>query len=69
LKNAGESLEKLRALAPLAKGELTGALFAAVTADGKVRVAEAELMRLVGAALNVPLPPMLTQIDPATLVE
>jgi len=64
---AGEALDKLRSLAPLAKGELVGALFAAVTADGKVRIAEAELMRLVSAALDCPLPPMLTQIDPATL--
>jgi Zn-dependent protease with chaperone function len=69
LQSAGEALGKLRALAPLAKGELVGALFAAVTADGRVRIAEAELMRLVSAALNVPLPPMLTQIDPATLAE
>ncbi len=67
LQSAGEALEKLRNLAPLAKGELMGALFAAVTSDGKVRIAEAELVRLVSAALNVPLPPMLTQIDPATL--
>jgi Zn-dependent protease with chaperone function len=64
---AAEALDKLRSLAPLAKGELVGALFAAVTADGKVRIAEAELMRLVSAALDCPLPPMLTQIDPATL--
>ncbi|HYG55040.1 MAG TPA: M48 family metallopeptidase [Burkholderiales bacterium] len=67
LANAGQALDKLRALAPLAKGELLGALFAAVTADGRIRIAEAELMRLVSAALSVPLPPMLTQIDPVTL--
>jgi Zn-dependent protease with chaperone function len=67
LQSAGEALEKLRTLAPLAKGELMGALFAAVTSDGKVRIAEAELLRLVSATLSVPLPPMLTQIDPATL--
>jgi len=69
LQAAGEALEKLRTLAPLAKGELIGALFAAVTADGKVRIAEAELMRVASAALDCPLPPLLTQLDPATLVQ
>ncbi len=59
------ALEKLRALAPLAKSELMGALFAAVTFDGKVRIAEAELMRLAGAVLGCPLPPLIEEIEPA----
>ena len=42
-------------------------LFAAVSADGTIRVVEAELMRLVGAVLNCPLPPLLETVDPATL--
>ena len=42
-------------------------LFAAVTSDGTIRVVEAELMRLVGAVLDCPLPPLLETIDPATL--
>jgi hypothetical protein len=38
-----------------------------VTADGTIRVMEAELMRLVGAVLDCPLPPLLESVDPATL--
>ena len=44
-------------------------LFAAVIADGTIRVAEAELMRLVGAALDCPLPPLLAEMDPAALAQ
>jgi hypothetical protein len=55
---AGAALDGLRTLAPLAKAELVSALFATVTADRKVRVSEAELMRLVGATLNCPVPPL-----------
>lgn len=57
------ALEKLRALAPLAKSELMGALFAAVTVDGRVRIAEAELMRLAGGVLGCPLPPLIEEVD------
>jgi Zn-dependent protease with chaperone function len=59
---AAGALDKLRMLAPLAKAELVSALFATVTADGKVRVSEAELMRLVGATLNVPVPPLFDSL-------
>jgi hypothetical protein len=52
------ALEALRALSPMEKGVLVKALFAAVTHDGTIRVAEAELMRLVGAVLDCPLPPL-----------
>jgi Zn-dependent protease with chaperone function len=52
------ALEALRALAPMEKAVLVKALFAAVTYDGTIRVAEAELMRLVGAVLDCPLPPL-----------
>jgi hypothetical protein len=44
-------------------------LFAAVTADGTIRVAEAGLMRLVGAVLDCPLPPLVSEIDPGSLQE
>jgi len=64
---AGTALEKLRDLAPLAKAILVKGLFAAVTADGSIRVIEAELMRMVGAALDCPLPPLLDNLDPASL--
>jgi Zn-dependent protease with chaperone function len=59
---AAGALDKLRTLAPLAKAELVSALFATVTADGKVRVSEAELMRLVGATLNCPVPPLFDSL-------
>ena len=52
------ALDALRALAPMQKSTLVKGLFAAVTHDGKIRLAEAELMRLVGAVLDCPLPPL-----------
>jgi hypothetical protein len=62
LQIAGDALGRLRALAPLAKAELVGALFATVSSDRKVRVSEAELMRLVGAALDYPVPPLFEDL-------
>jgi len=67
LDSANAALEALRNLAPMQKGVLVKGLFAAVTVDGTIRVAEAELMRLVGAVLDCPLPPLLESLDPATL--
>jgi Zn-dependent protease with chaperone function len=67
LDSANAALEALRSLAPMQKGVLVKGLFAAVTVDGTIRVAEAELMRLVGAVLDCPLPPLLASLDPATL--
>jgi hypothetical protein len=67
LQSASAALEALRSLAPMQKGVLIKGLFAAVTVDGTIRVAEAELMRLVGAVLDCPLPPLLDSLDPATL--
>ena len=61
--------EALKDLAPLQKAILVKGLFAAVSADGTIRVVEAELMRLVGAVLDCPLPPLLESVDPATLAE
>ena len=69
LESAGAALEALKALAPLQKAILIKGLFAAVTFDGTIRIAEAELMRMVGAVLDCPLPPLLESIDPATLAE
>jgi Zn-dependent protease with chaperone function len=56
------ALEALRALSPMEKGVLVKALFAAVTHDGTIRVAEAELMRLVGAVLDCPVPPLFDSL-------
>jgi hypothetical protein len=67
LEAARGALEALRDLAPLQKAILVKGLFAAVTFDGTIRVSEAELMRLVGAVLDCPLPPLLGSLDPATL--
>jgi Zn-dependent protease with chaperone function len=67
LDSASKALEALRGLAPMQKGLLVKGLFAAVTVDGTIRVAEAGLMRVVGAVLDCPLPPLLESLDPATL--
>ena len=60
-------IKELRGLAPMQKAVFVKGLFAAVTHDGTIRVMEAELMRLVGAVLDCPLPPLLDHVDPATL--
>jgi hypothetical protein len=65
---AGATLENLRDLAPLPKAVLIKGLVAAVTADGTIRIVEAELLRMVGAVLDCPLPPLLDNLDPAQLV-
>jgi hypothetical protein len=67
LEAASRALEALRSLAPMQKGLLVQGLFAAVTQDGTIRVAEAGLMRVVGAVLDCPLPPLLESLDPGTL--
>ena len=64
---AAAALEGLRRLRPLEKARFVKGLFATVTADGTIRIGEAELMRLIGAVLDCPLPPMLDEIDPAAL--
>lgn len=52
------ALQRLRGLAPRAKEKLIGGLFAAATADGTIRLGEAELLRLAGAVLDCPIPPL-----------
>ena len=63
----GASLERLRQLAPFAKPALLRACCDTVTADGHVTLAEAELVRMVAATLDCPLPPLLAQLDPLEL--
>lgn len=53
--------EPLDALDPLAKQALVEGLTAAIGHDGRVAVAEAELLRTVCAVLHCPLPAMLGQ--------
>ena len=67
LEAAGAALDELKRLRPLEKARLVKALFATVSADGTIRVIEAELMRLVGAVLDCPLPPLIDAIDPTAL--
>ncbi len=61
------ALDALRDLAPLPKAVLVKALFATVTADGTIRVVEAALMRMTGAVLDCPLPPLLAESGPEML--
>ncbi len=51
--------EPLDALDPLAKQALVEALVAAIGHDGRVAVAEAELLRTICGVLHCPLPPVL----------
>ena len=69
LNKAGAALAALKELAPMQKALLVRGLFATVSHDGSIRLAEAELMRLAGAVLDCPLPPLLESLDPAALVE
>ena len=68
LESLSAALEAARELAPLEKARLVKGLFAAVTADGVIRVGEAELMRLVGAGLDCPLPPLIVGVGPRRVV-
>jgi len=67
LEKAAAALEALKQLAPMQKAVLVKGLFATVSFDGTIRVVEAELMRLVGAVLDCPLPPLLESVEPAAL--
>ncbi|NLB58007.1 MAG: peptidase M48 Ste24p, partial [Gammaproteobacteria bacterium] len=53
--------EPLDRLDPLAKQVMVEAITAAAMHDGRVTVAEAELLRTICAVLHCPLPPMLEQ--------
>lgn len=55
------ALPLLDALTPAGKELLVRGLTAAIGADGKVSVTEAELLRTICAALHCPLPPQLDQ--------
>ena len=53
--------EPLDALDPLAKQAMVEAVTDAISSDGRVSVAEAELLRTICGVLHCPLPPMLEQ--------
>jgi hypothetical protein len=63
----GEALERLRHLEPFTKPRVLKACLEAAAADGKFRLAEAELVRAVAATLDCPIPPVIGALDPATL--
>jgi hypothetical protein len=55
----GRALDVLRSLAPLECRQLLRAAVAAIAVDKVVRPTEAQLFRLLGEALDVPIPPIL----------
>jgi uncharacterized tellurite resistance protein B-like protein len=63
----GESLERLRHLSGFAKPGILKACLETATADGVLRLPEAELVRMVAATLDCPVPPQLAAQDPQTL--
>jgi Zn-dependent protease with chaperone function len=65
--SVGASLERLRLLAPLAKPRVLKACLDAASADGIITLAQAELVRLIAATLDCPVPPVLAELDPTTL--
>jgi Zn-dependent protease with chaperone function len=63
----GDALERIRQLSPFAKPALLKACVEAAAADGLLRVAEVELVRMVAATLDCPIPPLIDQQDPRAL--
>jgi Zn-dependent protease with chaperone function len=53
------ALSRLGATAPRLRGEILAACVAAVASDGKVTVAEGELLRAISESLGCPMPPLL----------
>ncbi len=56
-----QALPKLDEVEPMGKALLVEAMVAAVDSDGRISVAEAELLRTICAVLHCPLPAMLEQ--------
>jgi Zn-dependent protease with chaperone function len=57
--SVGRALERLRHLAPLQKPGVLKACTEAAAADGKIDLAEGELVRMVAATLDCPVPPLI----------
>jgi hypothetical protein len=66
LARVGAALERLRLLAPLVKPRVLRACVDAA-ADGGITLAQAELLRMIAATLDGPVPPVLETLDPAKL--
>ena len=58
-RKVSDALERLRHLAPLAKPAVIKACMAAANADGVFNTAETDLVRMVAATLDCPVPPAL----------
>ena len=56
------ALERLRYLAPFEKPRVLKACLEAAGADGSISAAEGELVRVVAATLDCPVPPILAQV-------
>ena len=67
LEKIGAALERLRQLAPFAKPAVLKACVEAAAADGAVWPVEAELVRMVAATLDCPMPPLLIEPDRTAL--
>jgi uncharacterized tellurite resistance protein B-like protein len=65
--DVGTSLDRLAQLAPFVKRAFLEACVETVMADGRIKLAEAELLRAIAATLDCPIPPMLATVDPAFL--
>jgi uncharacterized tellurite resistance protein B-like protein len=65
--DVGTSLDRLARLAPFVKRAFLEACVETVMADGRIKLAEAELLRAIAATLDCPIPPMLATVDPAFL--
>jgi hypothetical protein len=59
------ALMQLAELEPGAKRRVVGAVTAAVAHDGRLRLAEAELLRAICGVLRCPLPPLMPEVLPA----
>jgi Zn-dependent protease with chaperone function len=60
------ALDRLDRLLPIAKEQVVEALMKTVGHDGQLSIAEAELLRVICAALHCPLPPLVSVTPPAT---
>jgi len=58
-----EALERLRHLSPFAKPGLLKACLETAAADGVFRLAEVELVRMLAATLDCPVPPLLERVS------
>jgi hypothetical protein len=58
-KAVGAALDRLRVLAPLAKPKVIEECAKVALADGKINLAEMEMLRAIGMAIDCPLPPAI----------